>query len=191
MLAYQYRGGEPAPSLVDAARETLIPVGVFPCADGYVALMSTPQQLDEMLDVLDDDALREAFDRPDAFERGETKEALDVALYTWLLSRTRAEATADAQRGGWPLAGVNSPSEVLEAEHLHQRGFWIHADDPVAGPIDLPGASCRFAEGGWSLRRLAPAWASTTTSVPPWTAAVPRPAEGPARTASPSSRPRP
>jgi len=156
LLAHRYRDGAPGPSLVSAARETLIPGGVHPCADGYVSLMSTPQQLDELLDVLDDDALRAAFARPDAFDRGETKEAMDAALYPWLLARTRAEATADAQRVGWPLAGLNSPAEVLEAQHLAQRGFWVHADDPGAGSIDLPGAPCRFAEGGWALRRLAP-----------------------------------
>ena len=156
LLAHQYRDGAPAPSLVDAARETLIPGGVHPCADGFVSMMSTPQQLGELLDVLDDDALREAFARPDAFERGETKEAMDAALYPWLLARTRAEATAEAQRAGWPLAGVNTPAEVLQAEHLRQRGFWVHTDDPGGGPLDLPGPPCRFAEGGWTLRRLAP-----------------------------------
>ncbi len=156
LLAHEYRDGTPGPSLVDTARETLIPGGVHPCADGYVSMMSTPQQLGELLDVLDDDALRAAFARPDAFERGETKEAMDAALYPWLLARTRAEATAEAQRAGWPLAGVNSPAEVLEAEHLAQRGFWVHADDPGAGPVNLPGPPCRFAEGGWSIRRLAP-----------------------------------
>jgi crotonobetainyl-CoA:carnitine CoA-transferase CaiB-like acyl-CoA transferase len=156
LLAHRYRGGAPAPSLTSAGRETLIPTGVYPCGDGYVAMMSTPQQLREMLDVLDDDNLRQAFARPDAFERGETKEAVDAALYPWLLSRTRAEVTAAAQSGGWPLAGVNSPFEVLEADHFRQRGFWVHVDDPGAGPIDLPGPPCRFAEGGWSIRRLAP-----------------------------------
>ena len=155
LLGYQYRDGAPGPSLVDAARETLIPGGVQPCADGFVSMMSTPQQLGELLDVLDNDALREAF-AADAFERGETKEAMDAALYPWLLARTRAEATAEAQRAGWPLAGVNTPAEVLEAQHLRQRGFWAHTDDPGGGPLDLPGAPCRFAEGGWTLRRLAP-----------------------------------
>jgi crotonobetainyl-CoA:carnitine CoA-transferase CaiB-like acyl-CoA transferase len=166
LLAHQYRAGAPAPSLVDAARETLIPGGVHPCADGYVSLMSTPQQLGELLDVLDDDALRAAFARPDAFERGETKEAMDAALYPWLLSRTRAQATAEAQRGGWPLAGVNTPWEVLEAEHLAQRGFFVHTDDPGGGSVDLPGAPCRFAEGGWSLHRLAPGLGEHDPSLP-------------------------
>jgi crotonobetainyl-CoA:carnitine CoA-transferase CaiB-like acyl-CoA transferase len=156
LLAHQYRDGRPGPSLVSAARETLIPGGVHPCADGYVSMMSTPQQLDEMLETLDDDNLRAAFAHPDAYERGETKEAVDAALYPWLLARTRAEATAEAQRAGWPLAGVNSPAEVLAAQHLAQRGFWMHTDDPGAGSVDLPGPPCRFAEGGWSIRRLAP-----------------------------------
>ena len=30
---------------------------MWPCADGYVSMMSTPQQLPKMLAVLDDDAL--------------------------------------------------------------------------------------------------------------------------------------
>jgi crotonobetainyl-CoA:carnitine CoA-transferase CaiB-like acyl-CoA transferase len=72
-----------------------------------MAMMSTPQQLQEMLQVLDNDDLRAAFARPDAFERGDTKEAIDAALYPWLLSHTRAQATAEAQAAGWPLAGVN------------------------------------------------------------------------------------
>ena len=156
LLGHQYRNGAPAPSLTSAGRDTLIPMGVFPCRDGYVAMMSTPQQLQEMLNVLDDDDLRAAFSRPDAFERADTKEVLDAVLYPWLLERTRAQVTAEAQRGGWPLAGVNSPPEVLSADHLHQRQFWTHTDDPGAGSIDLPGPACRFAEGGWSLRRLAP-----------------------------------
>ncbi len=161
VLSHQYRAGEPGPGTPSGNRETLIPTGVFPCADGYMAMMSTPQQLKEMLDVLDDDNLRAAFARPDAFERGETKEAIDAALYPWLLSHTRAEATAEAQAAGWPLAGVNSPHEVLEAPHLHQRGFWVHSDDPVVGPVDLPGPAHRHGEGGWALRRAAPVASSS------------------------------
>ena len=154
LLALQYRNGVPVEA--PASTLTLIPTGVFPCGDGHVAMMSTPQQLQEMLDVLDDDDLRAAFARPDAFERPETKEILDAALYPWLLSRTRAEITAAAQERGWPLAGVNHPAEVLEADHLHQRGYWVHVDDPIAGALDLPGPPARFAEGGFALRRLAP-----------------------------------
>lgn len=157
LLAYQYRGaGEPTQMSSLPGMATLIPTGVFPCADGYVAMMSTPQQLWEMLEVLGDDAAKEAFARPDAFDRPETKEILDVAVYNWLLTHTRAEATRAAQQAGWPLAGVNEIPEVLAAEHLHQRNFWVHVDDPKRGALDLPGPWCLFDEGGWALRRRAP-----------------------------------
>ncbi len=172
MLAYQYRGAVDGPGFTSSSRETLIPTGVFPCADGYMAMMSTPQQLGEMLDVLDNDELRVAFARPDAFERGDTKEAIDAALYPWLLSHTRAQATAEAQAVGWPLAGVNVPEEVLNADHLHQRNFWVHVDHPVAGSIDVPGPPWRHAEGGWTIRRLAPALGQHDAEV----AAQPQPA---------------
>jgi crotonobetainyl-CoA:carnitine CoA-transferase CaiB-like acyl-CoA transferase len=169
-LGYQYRGCVPASSELQTA--TLIPTGVFPCADGYVAMMSTTQQLDEMLDVLGDPQAKAAFARPDAFDRPETKEVLDIAVYTWLLARTRAEATAEAQAAGWPLTGVNEAGEVLAADHLHQRAFWTHSDDQGCGPLDLPGPWCRFAEGGWALRRTAPAIGRHTVEIWSETAAA-------------------
>ena len=130
-LGWEYADHEPLLLAANAA-DTLLPTGIFPCADGYVSMMSTPQQLTEMLEVLDDDALNAAFARPDAFSSPETKEILDTALYPWLFEHTRAEATALAQAAQWPLAGVYSPAEVLEADHFHQRGFWVDVRRPDA-----------------------------------------------------------
>ena len=155
-LGWEYRDRAPQAQRIATTSGTLLPTGVFPCADGYVSLRSSPQQLQELLTVLDDPTLWETFSRPDAFIRGETKEALDAALYPWLLSHTRTEATAIAQAAGWPFAWVNSPSEVLAADHLHQRGFWVDAQDPELGHVLLPGPPYRVAEGGWQLHRPAP-----------------------------------
>ena len=155
-LGWEYGDREALPDAATSTSDTLFPMGVFPCGDGYVSMMSTPQQLPEMLAVLDDDDLREAFARPDAFVRGETKEILDAALYPWLLSHTRDELTALAQTAGWPFAGVNTPAEVLEVDHLHQRGFWAYVEDPRVGAVRLPGPPYRHGEGGWQLRRRAP-----------------------------------
>ncbi len=155
-LGWEYAEHEPL-GLAAGAADTLLPIGIFPCADGYVSMMSTPQQLREMLEVLDDDALKEAFARPDAFSSPETKEILDIALYPWLFEHTRADATALAQAGQWPLAGVYTPAEVLEADHFHQRGYWVDVDDPALGKVKLPGPPYRFDEGGWQLHQPAPA----------------------------------
>ena len=113
--------------------DTLLPLGVFPCADGYVAMMMTTQQLGEMLTVLGSDELREAFARPDAFVRPETKEILDGVLYPWLFERTREEVTDAAQAAGWPVTpgqragraadgGPPPPARVLGARRRRGAG---------------------------------------------------------------------
>ena len=156
-LGWEYQGHAAMRStMTPTSSDTLLPLGVFPCADGYVAMMMTTQQLGEMLTVLGSDELRAAFARPDAFVRPETKEILDGVLYPWLLERTREEVTVAAQAAGWPVTPVNEPAELLVADHLHQRGFWVHADDEELGSFLLPGAPYRLTEGGWTLRRTAP-----------------------------------
>ncbi|MGY1773962.1 CoA transferase [Blastococcus sp. SYSU D00813] len=156
-LGWEYGDRKPLEEMVADSSSTLLPVGPHPCLDGFVAMMMIPPQLPEMLAVLDSDELREFFARPDAFVRPEAKEVLDGALYPWLLTRTRAEITDAAQAAGWPVTPVHVPAEVLAADHLHQRGFWQHTTDPELGPVLLPGAPYRFTEGGWRLRRPAPA----------------------------------
>jgi crotonobetainyl-CoA:carnitine CoA-transferase CaiB-like acyl-CoA transferase len=155
-LGWRYSGGEPLVQQVADSSTTLLPLGAFPCADGYVAMMMTPQQLSEMLDVIDSDELRSFFALPDAFSRPEAKEVLDAALYPWLLDRTRQEITEVAQRAGWPVAPIQLPGEVFAADHLHQRGFWMPTIGGEAGEVLVPGAPYRFTEGGWKLRRGAP-----------------------------------
>ncbi len=157
-LGFEYRGRTmpPRAASVAAGTGTLLPLGIFPCADGYVSMMTIPPQVPRLLDVIDDEALRAAFDRPDAYVNPETKEVLDAAMYPWLLSRTRAEVMAAAQAAGWPVTSVNRPEEVLDADHLHQRSFWCAVQDPVVGPVMVPGPLSRHSEGGWQFHRAAP-----------------------------------
>ncbi len=188
-LGYEYRGRvmPPRAASVAAGTGTLLPLGIFPCGDGYVSMMTIPPQVPRLLDVLDDDALRQAFDRPDAFVNPDTKEVLDAAMYPWLLSRTRAQVMEAAQAAGWPVTSVNLPDEVLEADHLHQRGFWIGVDDAAVGPILVPGALSRHSEGGWQLHRPAPALGADDAEVDLVLEEPPRPA--PARPGSASDPP--
>lgn len=155
-LGWEYSSRADAFDVTPTSSDTLLPLGIFPCGDGYVAMMMTTQQLGEMLDTLGSDELKAAFAKPDAFVNPETKEILDAVLYPWLLERTREDVTVAAQAAGWPVAPVLEPAELLTADHLHQRGFWVHADDRELGHLLLPGAPYRLDEGGWALRRTAP-----------------------------------
>jgi crotonobetainyl-CoA:carnitine CoA-transferase CaiB-like acyl-CoA transferase len=176
-LAYEYRGRTVPPAAANASAAagagTLLPLGIFPCADGYVSMMTTIQNLPRMLDVLGDEGLRQAFRHPDALVNPGTKEILDAVLYPWLLSRTRAEVMAAGQQAGWPVTSVNLPAEILEADHFHQRGFWVRVDDPAVGPVLLPGALSRHDEGGWQLHRPAPTLGCDAVTIEPQPAVRP------------------
>ncbi len=132
-LAYQYRRGAPLGAEYAASgTASLIPDGVFPCADGYMALMSTPQQLDEMLDVLDDDAAKAAFARPDAFEArdegGARRRGLHVAARRARAPRRRRRRSgpvgrwpASTRRGG-PRRPTTSSAGLLDPHRRSGRG---------------------------------------------------------------------
>ena len=60
-----------------------------------------------------------------------------------------------------------TPAEVMEADHFHQRGFWVNVDDPVLGEVLLPGPPYRFDEGGWRLHHPAPASADRVAACEP------------------------
>ena len=62
-------------------------------------------------------------------------------------TRSREQVTVAAQAAGWPVAPVLEPGEVLAADHLHQRGFWVHAVDPDLGP-DAPSGRAVPADRG-------------------------------------------
>ncbi len=186
-LGWEYRGREDVPGQIADSNATLLPNGVFPCADGCVALMMTTQQLGEMLAVIDDPELTEAFSKPDVFARPDAKEVLDAALYPWLLSHTREEATIAGQAAGWPVAPVHAPGEMLAADHLHQRGFWIHSVDADGAPLLLPGPPYRHSEGGWKLRRPSPRLGQSDS--PTGTAGDVQPAAPPAVARDPGAAP--
>ncbi len=130
--------------------------GVFPCADGYVSMMSTPQQLGEMLSVIDDDALPRGVRPSRRVRRTRRPRRSSTPRSTRGCSSTPAPRRRRGPGRGVAAGRGLRPAEVLEADHLHQRGFWVDVDDPTVGPVLLPGPPYRHAEGGWRLHRPAP-----------------------------------
>ncbi len=157
LLSFFYRGGQPSPVAEAFRSGRSLASGIFPCADGWVSLYTTPQRVDRMLATLDDEGLREVFRDPNVWTKRETAEAVDAVLYPWLLERTQREVLEAAQSHGWSSAVLNDLVGVMNSDHLYQRGFWSHVDHPEGGSLKLPGPSFRLTEGGWSLRSLPPA----------------------------------
>lgn len=153
LTGYAYNGG--MPSREGTQRLSPAPMGVYPCADGYVQIITIPAWVPRMLATLQDDELDRLYADPGWMVDPEVPEASDGVLYPWLFDHSRNEAMLDAQRNAWPVTAVNSPADVVADAHYDERGYFVEVDHPAAGTIRQPGPQFRMA-GGWQLRRPAP-----------------------------------
>jgi crotonobetainyl-CoA:carnitine CoA-transferase CaiB-like acyl-CoA transferase len=172
-------------------RRTAGPMQVMRAKGGLVhAMASDEHQWQSFVHMMGDPewAAWEVFG--DRLKRGENFDALEPLLEDWLVEHTPAEIFEMAARWRLPFAPVNSIADLVASPQLRERGFWVAPDHPVAGPVQMPGAPYRFAEGGWSLQRRAPLLGEHTDEVrAELDTAVDGPAVAPASAVGERSRP--
>ena len=81
-------------------------------------------------------------------ERKKRHAAIDTALAAWLRPQPAASAAAHLTRAGIPAAALASSRDLVDSDHLKERGFW----DPHNAGV-LPGLPWRASFG----RTIAPA----------------------------------
>lgn len=156
LTGYAYSG-------LSAGREPTLtgalPLGVYPCADGYVWLVVSPAarwpRFLEMLgraDLIGDPTISKV----GFWSQPEAGELVDSLLYPWLLERTRKQVFEEAQSARIASSGINLTTEVLENEHLRSRGYFVEANHPVAGTLPYTGPNFRTENSAWQLKTTAP-----------------------------------
>jgi len=133
----------------------LLPIGVYPAADGWVQVVCPPAYAPRLAATLDDDALTAAFADPLWTSNPDVSALAEGLFYGWLAERTAMQAMADAHPAHLPLTPVRTTADVVADEHFAERGFFVEVDHPAAGRLRQPGAPFRMA-GGWVLRHPAP-----------------------------------
>ena len=138
-----------------AGAQGLLPIGIYPAADGWVQIGTAPPYADRLLATMGDPELAELLADPGWVANPEVPDLVEGALYAWLAERTAAEAMAAAQPHHWPVTAVRTPLQVVHDEHFRGRNAFAEVDHPVAGRVLQPSAPIRFA-GARPLRRPAP-----------------------------------
>jgi crotonobetainyl-CoA:carnitine CoA-transferase CaiB-like acyl-CoA transferase len=130
---------------------------VWPCRDGYVALLAiTDKHWDALKDLLgrpewmDDELFKSPMGR---FMHADVIKSL---LETWLKEHDRDDIYRNGQALHLPVFPVQSLTEVMATQHFRDREFFVPQDIPGAGPVLLPGAPFKMSLTPWSLRRPAP-----------------------------------
>jgi crotonobetainyl-CoA:carnitine CoA-transferase CaiB-like acyl-CoA transferase len=121
------------------------PYNVYPCADGYVAIiLVTENQWQNLLRAMDREDLKDdpRFINNDA-RVARFKETEDIVL-AWTKAHTRAEIFAATSKYRIPCAPVRDIEEVMNDPHMHGRGMLEVRNHYDYGEITLPNSPLRF-----------------------------------------------
>ena len=127
--------------------EALSPAAPFKGPEGWIVILCTQGQISYLWD---------AMDRPEFAEdprfgsyrgRIEHREALATEIEEWMQSfETDAAVLEVLERHRVPFAPVMDPTDAHNHEFFVERGAIREVDDPLTGPIRVPGFPIHFSD---------------------------------------------
>ncbi len=141
--------------------------GVFPCADGYVEMTASfgPYWLRFAQMIGRPDFAEPKWLDPAWLASPEAREEIDVALYPWLLERTRAEVWEAAREARAILAPLFTASDLYEDPVFRERGLWTEVEHETLGAFPMLGRPYVLSETPWAIRGAAPTLGQDTTTI--------------------------
>ncbi len=152
LMAWSY-SGELMARRTRVRRTSALPGGVYPCADGYVQVITQANWWERFCrtidrpELIDDPRLRQNLLNP------EFTDEMDALFYPWLMAHTKQEVMEKAQSHGLPVSALNTMEDVFRDPHLRARGFFTTLDHPATGPLEYPGLPFRMLGTPGELRR--------------------------------------
>lgn len=120
--------------------------GIYACGEGYVFLNAMPHQWDILVRVMQAPHLMIDPRFATLEARRANRDALVEILREWFAAfATRDAALAALERERIPAAPILSVNEAMQHPHLRERGTVRWIDDPVFGPVAVPGVPVKFS----------------------------------------------
>jgi len=118
----------------------IAPVGMYPCADGWIGVAGLPPVWDALVALLDHDELNDgSFD--DQNERWHRRDELDRIIREALVERTAGELETLGQfEHRVPIGAMRTMGDLLDDPHLRERGFWSRNVTADSCSVRLPRA---------------------------------------------------
>jgi formyl-CoA transferase len=131
------------------------PMDILPSQDGYVVVIPGAQGFPRplMQEGVSPMALlleNLELDQNPLFQRMQERyirwRELNELLLPWLTAHTSRQIVETAQELRMPFALVPTAADLLEDEHLVERGFFVEVEHPEAGKLRHPGAPFQMNE---------------------------------------------
>ena len=155
LIAYQYTG--------EISHRTPFgvmgyPIGVYPCADGYVEVTGGIVYFRRVVKMLGQPAI---FDdpkwyTPQAQTDPDLREQFEEFFIPWCLERTKYEIWYAAQEARVLSGPINSMEDLVGDPSFNDRGAFAEFDHPSAGRLTYPGRPFVMDRSPWAARMAAP-----------------------------------
>lgn len=134
-------------------RRSILPSGVYPCADGYVHIVAQPFWWDRFCRTIDRPDLIDDRHFIDNMFNMEMVGEVDAILYDWLFQHSKQEIMEKAQGLGLPVTALNTMEDVFRDPQFRGRGYFTRLDHPAAGPLEYPGPPFKLTACPSEIRR--------------------------------------
>jgi crotonobetainyl-CoA:carnitine CoA-transferase CaiB-like acyl-CoA transferase len=125
--------------------QSLAPYNAYPTTDGWVALIIiTEDQWRRLATAMARPELGEDERYRSNGRRVHRMEEVDQLVTEWTSRLSREEVLALCRQHRLPASPVREVTEVVEDEHLHERGAIAHVDHPILGDVVLPRSPIRY-----------------------------------------------
>ena len=133
------------------------PIMPLECSDGWIFLMCVEDfQFDRLVEVMGNPEWTKEELFADRFTRAEYVDVLRIYLTEWSIQHTKEEIFQMCQAARIPTGPDYSSKEVVESEHLKERGYFVEIDHPEIGKAIYPGSPYQLSETPWRIDRAAP-----------------------------------
>jgi crotonobetainyl-CoA:carnitine CoA-transferase CaiB-like acyl-CoA transferase len=136
---------------------------IYPCADGYIGFLRRSEGHIALHHWLDDEHVDTSMIVADLqgkplYGEGaaspELRARLERVLESFFATRTKHDLVREGQHRNLIIAEVASPADLVQSEHLRERGFFEIIDVPqFGGAVEAPGAPYKSTVMPWKNGR--------------------------------------
>jgi formyl-CoA transferase len=142
------------------------PYGVYPTADGYVALFCvTEAHWKSLVTVMEREELLEDPRFAGTHLRAGHLEEVDAQVSAWTVLQDKWELVRTLEAHGVPCAPVQTVREVVDDPHLKERGMIRHVEHPLMGTVPVVGNPLQLSDSPLTEVHLAPQLGQHTDDV--------------------------